>query len=69
MKKGWRIIITIVLVAILLGAVSVGVGLMTGGDLPRIYAALDERYHPALYYDYVLQVIDVLWGAVRSAVA
>ena len=43
MKKGWRVILVIVLVAILLGAVCVGVGLMTGGDMPRILEAMDER--------------------------
>ena len=55
MKKGWSIIITLVLVAILLGAVCVGVGLMTGGDMSRIISVLDERYHPEMYYNWVRQ--------------
>ena len=67
MKKGWKIILCIVMVAILLGAVSVGVGLMTGGDMPRILSVLNERYHPTIYYEYALNVINTLWEAVQFA--
>jgi len=68
MKKGWSIIITIVLVAILLGAVSVGVGLMTGGDDPRDYMSqVYETVHP--YVNWAIDVAKVLWEAVRSAAA
>ena len=69
MKKGWRIIVAIVLVAALLGAICVGVGLMTGGDMNRILSVLDDRYHPAMYYEYFLQVKDILLEAVQSGVA
>ena len=69
MKKGWSIIITLVLVAILLGAVCVGVGLMTGGDISRVIAVLDERYHPDLYLDYIVQVAQAVREAVFAPVA
>lgn len=60
MKKGWRIIISIVLAAALLGAVCVGVGLMTGADWQRIYSVLDSRYHLTQYYYYAAQVWDIV---------
>ena len=69
MKKGWRIIVAIVLVAALLGAICIGVGLMTGGDVARIYSALDERYHPEMYYDYALQVWDILLEPLQPGAA
>lgn len=51
MKKGWRIITVIVMVALLLGAVCIGVGLMTGANGERIYSVLDNRYHLTEYVD------------------
>ena len=45
MKKAWRVVLTIVLIAVLLGAVCVGVGLITGADFARLYNVLDERYN------------------------
>ena len=49
MKKGWRIILTIVLVVLILGGVSFGVGLLTGGDIDRIILNLDEHYQVMTY--------------------
>ena len=49
MKKAGRVILIVVLAAVLLGAVCVGVGLMTGADITRIYSALDDRYNIAAY--------------------
>jgi hypothetical protein len=66
MKKAWRIIIAIVLVAILLGSIGVGVGLITGGDINRVITTLDERYHPAVYYDYAVEVVKRVGAAVFS---
>lgn len=60
MKKGWRVVIVIVLICLLLGGVCIGVGLMTGADMERIYSVLDARYHITEYYEYTLQVIDIL---------
>lgn len=63
MSKSWRVISLIVLIAILLGAVCVGVGLITGGDWDRIYTTLDARYHVDMYVDYVGEVFTVLKDA------
>ena len=68
MKSGWRVILSIVLIAALLGAVCVGVGL-TGGEWARIYSTLDSRYHVAAYVDYVQQVIAVFRDALFSPAA
>ena len=51
MKKAGRVILIVVLAAVLLGAVCVGVGLMTGADTMRIYSALDDRYNIAAYQE------------------
>lgn len=71
MKKGWSIIITIVLVAILLGSVSIGVGYLTGGSWERIYSALDTRYHltalQEAYTHYFYEVLDVVRGVWSAA--
>ena len=45
MKKGWRVIIIIVLVAVLLCGVSLAVGYMTGAETTRIMDTLDARYN------------------------
>lgn len=55
MKKGWNVILTIVLAAALLGAVCIGVGLITGADFSRIYSVLDDKYNITLYSDYISQ--------------
>lgn len=49
MNKSGRIIFIIVLAAVLLGAVCIGVGLMTGADVMRVYSTLDDRYNIAAY--------------------
>ena len=53
MNKSWRIILTIVLISILLGAVCAGVGLVTGGEWDRIHATLDARYHLDMYWNWL----------------
>ena len=57
MKKGWRIIISIVMVAVLLGAVCIGVGVLTGADMARIYSTLDNRFMITQYYQWVVDAI------------
>ena len=51
MKKGWRVILGIVLVALIVGGICVGVGLLTGADSARITQNLDEHYHLNAYID------------------
>ena len=42
MKKGWNIILVIVVICIAIGAVSAGVGVLTGADFERIGSTLEE---------------------------
>ena len=65
MKKGWRVILGIVLVAVILGAVCFGVGMMTGADLNRIIHNLDDQYQVVTYINmytgYVKQLIQTIF--------
>lgn len=65
MKNGWRIILVIVVIAILLGALCMGVGAMTGADYDRIWSTLDDRYHVDMYYQYFLEV----WSTLQTELA
>lgn len=60
MRNGWRIILTIVVLAILLGAVCFGVGLLTGANPDRVLQNLNTDYHLNAYLDlcrnYISQV-------------
>ena len=60
MKSGWKIILIVVVIAILLGAICIGVGAMTGADFSRIWATLDNRYHVDKYYQYFVEVWNTL---------
>ncbi len=53
MKSGWRIILAIVLAAILFGGVCLGVGIMTGADMGRIYTVLDKQFNLTGLYQYI----------------
>lgn len=53
MSTVWRIIISIVLIAVLFGTVCIGVGLLTGANLPRIYNRIDSVYNLKAYYDWL----------------
>ena len=57
MKKGWKIVGILVLIVIILGALCVGVGLLTGGDTARIYSVLDSRYNLGELYRVYAQYI------------
>jgi len=59
-KSGWKIILLVVLIAILLGAVCMGVGMMTGADFTRIWSTLDDKYHVDMYYQYFMEVWSLL---------
>ena len=50
MSKGWRIIGSLVLVMVLLGAICIGVGFMTGGDIVEVYSNLNTRYNLSGYW-------------------
>lgn len=60
MSKGWRIIGAIVLVLVLLGAICIGVGFMTGGDIVEVYSSLNEKYQLSSYWDRRAEYVQ--WG-------
>ena len=66
MKKGWRVILGIVLVALIFGGLCCGVGLLTGADIDRIVMNLDEHYQVKTYFNtylgYVTQLLENLKG-------
>ena len=53
MRNGWRIILVIVLVAILFGGICLGVGIMTGADMSRVYTVLDKQFNLTGLYQYL----------------
>ena len=70
MKKGWSIVLIIVVVCIAIGAVSAGVGVMTGADFERIGAALEARaadhYNvdlDAFLHEWIPQTIEIIRDA------
>ena len=69
MKNGWRVVLMIVMVALLLGLVAVGVGYMTGADMSRILSVLDGRYQLDLWEQYIQswqQYALNLWNQVQA---
>ena len=48
MKKAWSIVIVIVFIAVLLGAIAIGVGYITGADLDQVFATLADS--PPAYF-------------------
>ena len=51
MKKAWRIIIVIIVIAVAVGAVSAGVGVLTGADFERIGTTLSDQIAEKYNYD------------------
>ncbi len=70
MTKGWKIIGSLVLVLILLGAICIGVGFMTGGDVVDIYSSLNARYQLAEYWnrwsDWALTSLNNIWAGLQQ---
>ena len=57
MKKAWKVVAIIVAAAIVIGLLLVGIGLLTGSDLTRVWAVMDEKYHVEMYMDYAGEVV------------
>ena len=51
MKKAWRVILEISVVAVVLGAVCFGVGLLTGAETDRIILNLNEHFQLNTYVE------------------
>ena len=45
MKKGWKFVGILFVVVLLLGALCLGVGFLTGGDAERIFQVADSSLH------------------------
>ncbi|MBR3475506.1 MAG: hypothetical protein IKH34_10655 [Oscillospiraceae bacterium] len=60
MSKGWRIIGGLVLMLVLLGALCIGVGFMTGGDIVEVYTSLNDKYQLSGIWDRRAEYVD--WG-------
>ena len=63
MKKGWKIIMTIFLIVVVIGVVSIGVGMLTGAEYTRIYSVLDDQYHIDMWINYFSEVAAALQAA------
>ena len=63
MKKGWKVVLIVMLIAVVLGGVCIGVGSMTGADMDRIYSVLDNRYSIGMYWAYAQEVAATLMAA------
>ena len=63
MKKGWKIIMTIFLIVVVIGVVSIGVGMFTGAEYTRIYSVLDDQYHIDMWINYFSEVAAALQAA------
>lgn len=66
MKKGWKIVLMIVIIAIAFGAVCAGVGALTGADADRIQSILirrgEEKYNldvQALFQVWLPEVVQI----------
>ena len=60
MIRAWKIVTAISFAAILLGAVCIGVGVLTGADFERIFMSFDQRYQITDYYNWVLEAIEAV---------
>lgn len=54
MKKGWRVILAVVLVALILGGACIAVGMLTGADTARVVQNLEEHMHVTTYVQMVI---------------
>ena len=60
MIRAWKIVTAISFAAILLGAICIGVGILTGAEFERIFTGLDQRYQLTMYYEWVLESIEAV---------
>ena len=63
MKKGWKIVMAIFLIVVVIGIVGVGVGMLTGADYSRIYSVLDDQYHIDMWLNYFAEVAAAVQAA------
>lgn len=68
MKKGWKIVMAIFLIVVVIGIVGVGVGMLTGAEYTRIYSVLDDQYHIDMWLNYFAEVAAAVQAAVKEYV-
>lgn len=61
MKKGWRVILAVVLVALILGGACIAVGILTGADTARVTQNLEEHMHVTTYAQMVITQAQEVW--------
>ncbi len=59
MKKVWKAVGVLALIMVILGAILIGVGFVTGADTSRIYSVLDNQYLLTDKIDWLSQVFDL----------
>lgn len=59
MKKVWKAVGVLALIMVILGAILIGVGFVTGADTSRIYSVLDNQYLLTEKIDWLAQVFDL----------
>ena len=60
MIRGWKVVTAISFAAIVLGAVCIGVGILTGAEFDRVFTILDDRYQIVAYFNWLLEVVAAL---------
>ena len=53
----------IFLIVVVIGGVSIGVGMLTGAEYTRIYSVLDDQYHIDMWINYFSEVAAALQAA------
>lgn len=62
MKKAWKIVTVVVLILVLLGALSIGVGLLTGADMNQIETLLNQRPEVEGFRQVLTRGIELITG-------
>jgi len=72
MKKAWSVILVIVVIAIAVGAVSAGVGVLTGADFDRIGATMEtiiaEQFNvdaDAFIHEWIPETVHIIQNELR----
>lgn len=63
MSKIWKVVLTVALTALILGAVCIGVSFITGADMGRISSAFTELYDIDRYAAYIDSISEQLSAA------
>ena len=61
MKKGWRVILSVVLVALFLGGACIAFGILPGADTARVTQNLEEHMHVTTYAQMVITQAQEVW--------